>query len=217
MHAITPILLFDVLGPLAVYYLLRSAGLSTVPSLLLSGVFPAVGIALSVVSKRRLDAIGTLVLAGILIGSVLGLASGSANLVLLDGTVPTAAFGVVCLVSLWSERPMIFRIALETMGPDTRKGRDLSDRWRDLGFRHAFRIITAVWGIAFLAEAIAQLIIIETVSTDDAKVTANTMPLLFAGAVVVWTLYYSKRSQRRGENAARKARARGETPPAMPT
>ncbi|MGA8746845.1 MAG: hypothetical protein WB507_13425 [Solirubrobacterales bacterium] len=54
-------------------------------------------------------------------------------------------------------------------------------------------------------------------STDDAKVTANTMPLFLAGAVVVWTLYYSKRSQRKGGLAARKARARGEVPPAMPT
>jgi hypothetical protein len=217
VHTLAPILFFDVLGPLAAFYLLRSAGLSTVLALLLSGVLPAVGIFLSVVRSRRLDAIGALVLTGILVGTVLGLASGSAHLVLLDGTVPTAVFGVVCIASLWSRRPMIFRFALETMGPDTPKGRDFADRWRFLGFRRAFRIMTVVWGIAFLAEAVAQAIIIETASTGMAKVTANTMPLVFAGLVVVWTLYYSKSSQRKGERAATAARARYEKPPAMPT
>jgi hypothetical protein len=209
--------LFDVVGPLAAYYLLRSAGLSTVLALVLSGVLPAFGISLGVVRNRRLDGIGILVLAGIVIGTVLGLASGSAHLVLLDGTVPTAVFGVICLGSLWSKRPLIFRFALESMGPDTPKWRDFADRWRYPGFRHAFRVITVVWGLAFLAEAAAQVIIIETASTGTAKATSNAMPFVFAGVVVAWNVYYAKRGQRKGELAAKAARARGETPPAMPT
>jgi hypothetical protein len=110
-----PIILFDVVGPLAAYYLLRYAGLSPLPALLLSGVLPVFGISLGVVRNRRLDAIGVLVLVGILLGTVLGLASGSAHLVLLDGSAPTAVFGVICLGSLWSERPLIYRLALETI------------------------------------------------------------------------------------------------------
>jgi hypothetical protein len=81
---------------------------------------------------------------GILVGSVVGLASGSAHLVLLDGTVPTAVFGVVCLGSLWSRRPLIYRFALEFIGPETLKGEDFADRWRYESFRHAFRVTTVV-------------------------------------------------------------------------
>ena len=217
LQSLVPIVLFDVVGPLAAYYLLRSAGLSTVPALLLSGVFPAFGVSLGVARKRRLDAIGALVLAGIVVGTVLGLASGSAHLVLLDGTVPTAVFGVICLGSLWSKRPLLFRFALETMGPDTPKGRDLADRWRFPGFRHAFRVITVVWGLAFLAEAVVQGVIIETATTGTAKATSNVMPPVFAAVVIAWNVYYAKRGQRKGELAAKAARARGETPPAMPT
>jgi hypothetical protein len=55
-------------------------------ALVLSGVLPVFGIALGIVRNRRLDAIGILVL----VGTVVGTASGSAHLVLLDGTVPTA-------------------------------------------------------------------------------------------------------------------------------
>ncbi len=217
LQSLAPILLFDVVGPLAIYYLLQSAGLSTVGALLLSGALPAFGVSLGVARNRRLDAIGIAVLVGILVGTVLGLASGSAHLVLLDGTVPTAVFGVICLGSLWSKRPLIFRFALETMGPDTPKGRDFDDHWRYPGFRHAFRVITVVWGFAFLTEAAAQAVIVEVASTDTAKATSNVMPLAVAGVVIAWNVYYAKRGQRRGELADRAARARNETPPAMPT
>src|ERR1017187_9546064 len=40
------IAVFDIAGPLVAYSLLRSAGLSTVSALVLSGIFPAVGLAL---------------------------------------------------------------------------------------------------------------------------------------------------------------------------
>jgi hypothetical protein len=119
LSTLAPILVFDVGGPLAVYYGLRAAGLSTVLSLILSGALPVLGIALSLARGRRLDAIGVLVLTGIVVGTVLGLVTGSAHAVLLDGTVPTFVFGVVCLVSLRWERPLMYRFALESMGSET--------------------------------------------------------------------------------------------------
>ncbi len=217
LQSLAPILLFDVAGPLAAYYLLRSAGISTVAALVLSGALPAFSVSLGVIRDRRLDAIGIVVLVGIVVGAVLGMVSGSAHLVLLDGTVPTAVFGVICLASLRSKRPLMFRFALETMGPDTPKGRELADRWRYPGFRHAFRLITVVWGLAFITEAVTQAAIVETSSTDTAKATSNLMPLVFAGVVVVWNVYYAKRGQRQGELAAKAAHASGEAPPAMPS
>lgn len=57
---------------------------------MLSGVFPALGVLLTVARHRRLDAIGALVLLGILVGTVLGLASGNARLVLIEGSAGTA-------------------------------------------------------------------------------------------------------------------------------
>jgi len=202
LKPLVPVVVFDVAGPLVLYYALRSAGWSNVAALVLSGIPPAVGIALGAVRHRRLDAIGALVLAGIVMGSVVGLASGSAHLVLLDGIVPTAVFGVVCLGSLRSERPMIFRLALESMGADTAKGRDFADRWRYPGFRHAFGVMTVVWGLSFIVEAAAQGVIIETTSASIAKTTSNLMPIAVAAIVAAWTVAYAKRSRRRGERAA---------------
>ena len=94
-------------------------------------------------------------LAGIAVGTVLGLVTGDARLVLVEGSVPTAVFGLLCLGSLWSRRPLIFRFALEFMGADTPRGRDFEGLWRYEGFRHAFRLFTVVWGVVYLAEAAA--------------------------------------------------------------
>jgi len=198
------------------YYALVSAGLSTVTALILSGVIPAAGIALGVARYRRLDAIGILVLIGIVAGSALGAVSGSARLVLLDGVVPTAVFGIVCVASLRSKRPMIFRFALEGMGRDTAKGRDFADRWRYPGFRRSFRVVTVVWGVMFVAEAATQAVIIETASAGTAKATSNLLILPFAAAVIAWNISYAKKGQRKGVIADEARRARGEAPPPMP-
>src|SRR5580693_10262249 len=140
------IAVFDIAGPLVAYSLLRSAGQSAVTALVLSGAFPALGVIAGVIRHRRADTIGVLVLAGIAVGTVIGLLSGDPRLVLVEGSVPTAVFGMLCLASLWSRRPLIYRFALEFMGADTPRGRDFEGLWRYPGFRHAFQLFTVVWG-----------------------------------------------------------------------
>src|SRR5215475_5213691 len=44
LRSISRIVIFDIAAPLAAYYLLRSAGLTAVEALLISGVFPALGV-----------------------------------------------------------------------------------------------------------------------------------------------------------------------------
>src|SRR6478736_1820272 len=116
------IVVFDIAGPLVAYSLLRSAGQSAVTALVLSGAFPALGVIISLIRHRRADTIGVLVLAGIAVGTVVGLVSGNPRLVLVEGSVPTAVFGFLCLGSLWARRPLIYRFAVEFIAPTPRRG-----------------------------------------------------------------------------------------------
>src|SRR6201988_4219802 len=115
-QSLAMIAVFDIAGPLVAYSLLRSAGQSEVSALILSGAFPALGVMVSLVRHRRVDAIGILVLAGIAVGTILGVLSGSPRMVLVEGSVPTAVFGLLCLASLWSRRPLIYRLPLAFIG-----------------------------------------------------------------------------------------------------
>jgi hypothetical protein len=208
---------FDLFGPLVTYSVLRSSGVSAVSALILSGVFPSFGVLLGVVRDRRVDIFGMLVLVGIAVGTVLGLLSGNARLVLLEDSVPTAVFGAVCLGSLWSARPLLYRFAIEFIGADTPKGRDFADKWRYEGFRHAFRVATVVWGVAYFAEAIARVIIVESTSTGTALTLSKMMPYGVAGVLAVWNVGYGRRAHRRGERLGNAAHERGEVVPPMPS
>ena len=202
LRSLVSILVFDTAGPLVAYSLLRSNGRSTVSALVLSGILPAFGVTVAFARRRRLDAIGALVLVGIAIGTALGLATSNPRLVLLEGSVPTALFAVVCLISLLAGRPLMFRFALEFYGPDTPRGRSFADRWRSPGFRHAFRVITLVWGIAYLAEAAARVIIVETTSTGTALSISKAMPYAVTALLVVWMIGYGQRAKRTAQRSS---------------
>jgi hypothetical protein len=196
------ILVFDLGGPLIAYTLLRSAGMSAISALVISGVFPALGIAVTAVTDRRLDVIGVVVLAGIVFGTVLGLVSHNARLYLAEGSLPSAVFALACLCSVRMRRPLIYSFAVEVLGPDTSTGRDIIRSWRYPGFRRAFRIITAAWGVAYLIEATARIVIAETTSTGIALLASKLMPYAFATALSAWTFGYGEHERRKAERHA---------------
>jgi hypothetical protein len=222
LQSLAMIAIFDIAGPLIAYWLLRSNGLSAVISLVLSGVFPAFGVAINFVRDHRLDAIGVLVLAGIAVGTVLGLLSGNARLVLVEGSVPTAVFGALCLGSLRSSAPLMYRFASEFIGIDTPRGREFQALSADTGpvgqgFRHVFRVMTIVWGMGFLAEAAARIVIVEVTSTGTAFAISKVLPYVVAGLLGAWTFGYGNWSRRRGERAGvLQVAAANATPAAQP-
>jgi hypothetical protein len=210
LRSIAMIVIFDVAAPLAAYSLLRSAGLTAVTALLLSGVFPALGVSIGAVRNRRLDVLGALVLAGIVTGTVLGLVFHSARLLLVEGSVPTAIFGLACLGSLRARRPLMFSFALEFIGPDTAKGCEMTGLWQHDGYRRVFRIITTVWGAGFLVEAALRVVVVYSTSTGTALAASKVTPFVWAAILSAWTIAYGRRQKKKGE---RMAAATGDTPP----
>ncbi|HEX4254918.1 MAG TPA: VC0807 family protein [Streptosporangiaceae bacterium] len=202
LRPIAQIAVVDIAAPLVAYALLRSAGLSTVAALLLSGVFPAAAVAVGVVRHRRLDAVGAVVLASVVVGAVLALISHSAKPVLAEGSVITAVFGLACLGSLRTRRPLMYALALEFSGPDTARGQEMIQLWRHDGFRHVFRVITAVWGAGFLVEAAVKVVIVESTSTGTALASSQVLPIVWAAVLCAWTVAYGNYRRKQGERAA---------------
>jgi hypothetical protein len=202
LRQLAMIVVFDLGGPLLTYGLLSSAGMSAVSALVISGILPALGIGIGALVDRRPDVIGVMVLGGIVVGTVLGLTTHSARLFLLEGSVPSIAFALACLASVRLRQPLIYRLALELLGPDTRKGRDVTGAWRYAGFRRAFRVITVAWGIGYLVEAGLRVAIVATTSTGIALVCSKTVPYAFAVSLSAWTLGYGEHEKRKAERTA---------------
>lgn len=202
LQLITMIVIFDIAGPFAAYSALRSAGMSSVTALLLSGVLPALGVAIGAIQHRRLDVVGALVLSGIVVGTILGLISHSARLLLVEGSVPTTVLAVACLGSLRARRPLMFSFVLEFTGPDTARGREMTTLWQHAGFRRVFRVITTVWGAGFLCEAALRVIIVYNTPTGVALATSKILPFVFGGILSAWTVAYGTHQKRKGERMA---------------
>lgn len=198
LRPIALIVIVDIAAPLVTYGLLRSAGLSAVTALLLSGVFPAAAVAVGVVRRRRLDAVGAVVLASIVVGAALGLVSHSAKPVLAEGSVITGVFGLACLASLRTRRPLMYALALEFTGPYTSRGQEMVQLWRHEEFRHVFRVITAVWGAGFLLEAAVRVVIVESTSTGTALASSQVTPILWAAVLSGWTVAYGNHRRKQG-------------------
>ena len=202
VRPIGKVLILDIAAPLAVYSLLRANGMSTVTALVLSGVIPVLGVTAGIVRHHRLDVVGALVLAGIVVGTVLGLITHSPRLVLLEGSVPTAVLGVACLGSLCTRRPIMFGFALEFIGPDTPSGREMTSLWRYEEYRRIFRVITVVWGVGFLLEAAVRVVIVYNTSTGTALASSKVTPFIWVAALSAWTVAYGTHQKKKGERLA---------------
>jgi hypothetical protein len=192
LRALLPTAVFDIAGPLALYWLLRAAGTAEVTALIVSGILPAVGVAIGIIRHHRVDAIGALVLFGIIAGTVAGLVTHSARLVLMEGSVPTAVFAIACLGSLLTARPLMFRIGMQMRGAGTAGARELEARWSQPAAQHAFRVITLVWGLTLLAEAAARVLIVEMMSAGTALLVIKVMPYLVIGCLLRWMAGYTR-------------------------
>ena len=208
LRSVAMIAVFDIAGPLVTYNLLRAAGFSTVGALVLSGALPAVKVIAGILRHRRVDAVGALVLAGLAVGAILGLVSHNPKLVLDEGSVGTGVFGLLCLGSLTRPEPLMYRLALEFIGPDSAQGREFTDLWQYREFRRVFQVITAVWGTAYLAEAAARVVIVANTSTGTALAVSKVMPWVVTAVMIAWTIGYGRLQKRRGEALAAEAAAR---------
>ncbi len=200
--ALVPIVTFDIAGPIIVQSVARNHGASLTVALAASGIPPAAWILLDMLWRRRVDAVGMFVLSSIILATLIGLATGSGRLYLLDGAILTGVFGVVCLASLAMPRPLMFHFALTSNGGvESQRGKEFADRWRYASFRRAFVVITVVWGLGFVVQAAVNVAIIEGTSTDKAFVINKILPYLFLAILGAWTFVYVVYAKRRSEAA----------------
>src|SRR5215470_14725454 len=153
-----PTLLFDVAMPIIGFYVLTSYGVPTLWALVAGGLFPASNNLRVWTKSRRLEPLGIIVMAFLAIGTAASLISGSVFFALIKESILTATFGFICLGSLLAERPLMFYINRQFIaGDDPALLEWWNGLWQYLTFRAAQRLVTAVWGITYLVEALLRV------------------------------------------------------------
>lgn len=175
---------------------------SELVALSVAAVFPIVTSIFDVVRSHRLDFIAILALLGI-ITSVIGvLLGGDPKLLLIRESFLTGALGLACFVSLLMPRPLMFYVGRQFMaGNDPAKIAAFNAQWQIPRARQVHRLITTVWGVAYVGEFILRVILVYTL---PAGVVLIVSPFMTGGATVlaiVWTFSYVRRVSSRARAA----------------
>ena len=186
-----PTLIVDVAMPIIAFNLLTHYGVSTLWALVAGGLFPALNNLRVWATSRRLEPLGIIVMTFLVIGTAASLISGSVFFALIKESFLTATFGFICFASLLSERPLMFYINRQFVaGDDPVKLEWWNGLWQYPHFRAAQRTVTAVWGVAYLAEAVLRVVFALIMSPAEVVSISPIMAFAVTIALIVWTRRY---------------------------
>jgi hypothetical protein len=198
-----PSLVVDVALPLVTYFVLAAQGVPDLWALVVSGVWPLLSIVVSLVRKGRVDEFGVFILAVLLASTLSSVLFDDPRLLLLKNSVFTGVLGLVFLGSLLLKRPLMFYFGRKFGTDGTPAGIARWNSFWDLSvFRHGQRVMTLVWGLAFVVDAVVRIPLVYTLSVSAGVVIADVLPFVVIAGLVTWTVLYAKRSA-----AASKAQA----------
>lgn len=194
----------DALLPwIAVQVLTRGWGVSTPAAVAVAAAFPAAWIAVNWARRRRLDLIGLVILVTLVGAIAVVLTTGDVRFVLLKAAPGAALFGLACLVSLAARRPLMFFVARQfTAGDDPARLAAWNERVGIAAFRRAMRLLTLVWGLAFLGKAILWGAAALLLPTNAALIVIPTLGFGILGALFAWTIAFARRRSAQGQGAA---------------
>jgi intracellular septation protein A len=191
-------ILLSIVAPIVIYGMLTDRGVGEVPALIISGIGPVVDLLITMVVARRVDEFSLIVLAFLLLSVVTSLLFDDPRLLLLKESALTGIFGLILLGSLLAPRPLMFyfgrRFAAQGIPEKVAWWNGL---WQYAGFRRTQRVLTLVWGVAWLAEAVLRGVLAFVVPVGTSVVINSVLPPVVTVLLIVFTITYAKRSQAR--------------------
>lgn len=190
-------MVFNIALPIITYNVLTDHGVGEVPALLISGVWPVVELAVTLIRERTVDEFSLIVLVFLAVGVISMLAFNSPRLVLVKESASLGLFGLVLLGSLLAPRPLMFYFGRRfATGGDPDRIIWWNGLWRYPGFRRGQRILTVTWGLALTVTAAVCVGLTYALSVPTMVVVTNVVPYAVMGLLIVGTMWYGRRSQR---------------------
>ena len=188
-----PSLVFDVAMPILAFNVLTRSGVSTLWALIAGGLFPAFNNFRAWIRSRRLEPVGIIVMIFLVVGTAASLISGSVFFALIKDSFLTATFGLICLGSLLAERPLMFYMMRQFVaGDDPVRLEWWNSLWQVPIFRAAQRLVTAVWGIAYLVEALLRIGFAEVLPPAQVVTISPVMAFGVMILLIIWTRRYMR-------------------------
>lgn len=197
VRSVGRMLLLTIGLPLVAIQVLLHRGAAPQTALLVAAIFPVIEIALEYAKSRRVGMIALISLAGMVAGFGLAFLTGNPVYALLKDSVFTCALGLLFIGSLALPRPLIYRLNLDLAGADAGARAATEALWELAPARRAFRLMTLVWGLGLLLEAMTRLIVTMKLPLATATALSPVIALVAVGGLIGWTVTYARALRRR--------------------
>jgi hypothetical protein len=190
-------LILELILPLGSYYGLRAAGVSAWLALTIGSLLAAPWIIHGMIRNRRLDVMAAFTLSMLLLGALMSVVTGDPRLLLVRDSWIGALLGIWILGTLPTRRPFIMAssraIVVAKVGEAGANAWEA--RWdQDAGFRHHIRVLTAIWGVVFLGDAIVRVILAYSLPLDAVPGVSTTQWLVVLACLLVFHTRYVSRN-----------------------
>jgi len=188
--------LIDLVVPLLIFYGLRQAGVGVVGATIAGSVIPAVRTVHGVL-KGKPDWMAVFMLVALTIGTIASLAMHSPRMLLAKDGVITAMCGVWLLATVVVGKPLLLAIGRGIA--EAKRGKGGGEVWArrwdsEPRFRHGLKLITAVWGVGLVLDAVVRVVIAFTLPLDAVPgVTTVQWIAVFAG-LYLFMFWYSRKN-----------------------
>lgn len=190
-------ILLNGLVPVAVYNLLLGH-FSSFVSLLIATLVPLLDNLYHVIKHRKADAFGLFMLTAFILSLLAFLLGGSEKLILMRESLVTGILGLIFIGSLLYSKPLIYHFALRfTSRNESEQKGTFEKNWEVSYFRFVLRLMTAVWGIALLLEAIIKTILVYELSITTFLAISQVIFYGILGVTILWTVIYRKHAKTR--------------------
>ena len=198
-------MVIDIVAPIGLYYGIRAAGGSVWLALAAGGVLPALSTLGAVITRRRVDVTGLLILAALAVSAALSLITGSPRALLARDGLVTAGWAGYMYLSLLASRPATFTVSRPLLegrrvyDSGSRSWvRPVSQSWDELWhrvprFRRIWRVCTVIWGTAILADAVIRVVLAYTLPIGEVPALGGALwPVTFVVLQVVTNVYFAR-------------------------
>jgi hypothetical protein len=193
--ALRRIVLLDMVLPFLAVVVLQRNGVAPLAAYAAASAFPASSIVVSWLERRRFDVIGIGVVVGLAGALLIAALTGDPRFGLMRAAPSFALFGLACLVSLATKRPLMFFVARAfATGGDTERIADWNARLALPGFRRNMRRLTAVWGAGTLAQAVIAVAAAFLLPANVALIVEPMAAVTILAALFAWTRALQRRA-----------------------
>lgn len=212
-------LFFEIALPLILYYVLKEF-IPEIWALIISGVPPFLVVIYGIISKRRVDTLGVIIIISFIVSAILSSLKNDTRIYLLRESAITGTVGLVFLITLipikigtFKMRPIIYYFAkdMQTGGSfghtskrnNTGSSDDITEQWeiywdKYAVFRRGFYFLTVFWGVGLLSEVPARAIVVyKAPTTERAVFWTNVITYGWLGVLIIVNWLYSRSFKKR--------------------